>query len=215
MKKLCALIGLASFLLLTTGCVTGHRMVSLTPPTAAHPAAKGSASLSQVKDCRQFENKPSSPWIPSIKGDVNAVSREQLGQYIGRQRNTYGKAMGDIMLPEGQTVEGCVRDLVAEALARRGYAVADAKGDATFDVQVKIGEFWAWCTPGMWSIPFESRLYCEVVIRRGDKESKFNIQAQGNNPGQVASDANWREAYRRAFDDFLLQLDGVLSREGL
>ena len=151
MKKLSALIGLASFLLLTTGCVTGHRMVSLTPPTAAHPAAKGSASISQVKDCRQFENKPTSPWIPSINGDVNAVSSAQLGQYIGRQRNTYGKAMGDIMLPEGQTVEGCVRDLVAEALARRGYAVAEAKGEATFDVQVKIGEFWAWCTPGMWS----------------------------------------------------------------
>jgi hypothetical protein len=42
---------------------------------------------------------------------------------IGRQRNTFGHAMGDIMLPAGESLTKRVRALVEQALKQNGYQI--------------------------------------------------------------------------------------------
>ena len=62
--------------------------------------------IESVTDERIFQENPKSQDIPSLGlgGSANAteIIRKRA---IGRKRNTYGKALGDILLEEGQTVE--------------------------------------------------------------------------------------------------------------
>jgi uncharacterized lipoprotein YajG len=132
---------------------------------------------------------------------------------IGRQRNTYGKALGDISLEAGDSVTQRVQLLVEQALQQRGYRVS-ADATAGNSVVVSIDEFWAWFTPGMWSVTFESRVYCTLTLRRADQSGTVVIKGYGINHGQVAKDANWQLAYDRAFSDFLTKAGPELERAG-
>jgi hypothetical protein len=115
------------------GCVTGRRTFEL--PIAAHevPAAnKGRVYIGAVTDDRQFENRPSEPSTPSIDGDVTKLSAAQKDQMIGRQRNGFGKAMGDIALAQGAPHAGHNSAstnnergaAISECLVRRGRCCA-------------------------------------------------------------------------------------------
>ena len=199
---------------LTSGCVVGRRTVGLeVPPAATSTGTKGDAYISGVVDNRTFENKPKDPSTPSIDGDVTALTAEGKSEMIGRQRNGYGKAMGDIALPAGQSVPQQVRSLVEFALKARGYNVTSSATAAT-KLNVSIDQFWAWFTPGMFSVTFEARVYCALTLTKDGKTTQLMVQGYGKNPGQVASDANWKEAYDRAYKDFLDKLNTELEKAG-
>jgi hypothetical protein len=199
----------------STGCVTGRRQIALEIPTSqqAVAASKGTVAITSVVDKREFQNKPPQPSTPSVDGDVTKLSKSQLGTMIGRQRNGYGKAMGDIALTGDSSVEKEMRQLVAEAFKRRGYTVTDAKADGS--AEIVINKFWAWFTPGFWSVDFEADLRSDLKIVMDGKTNQFTISGHGKNSGQVASDANWQLAYKRAFEDFVKNLDAVLESLGM
>lgn len=197
-------------LLACGGCVTGRRNIDLEVPTAQKivDGSKGSVSIVSVVDKRRFENKPDEPSTPSIDGDVGSQSAAEKSKMIGRQRNTWGKAMGDISLAT-LSVESQTRLLVAEAFKRRGYAVTDTQSKNRVDVV--LDKFWAWFTPGMWAVDFEADLRADMNVSLNGRTSKFTVSGHGKNTGQVASDANWQLAYSRAFEDFLKNLDAILQ----
>lgn len=202
---------LGSLCLLASGCVLGQRTVALPVPSHGSGGSKGQVAITSITDARVFQNKPSDPSTPSARGDVNQLSAQQRANLIGRQRNTYGAAMGDIALPAGETAATKMRELIASALAKRGYGVGGSGGNSA---SVRIDEFWAWGTPGMWSIGFEARVRGQFTVRRGGATRTFSITGHGENNGQVASDTNWRQAYERAFADFLAKLDTELAGAG-
>jgi hypothetical protein len=214
MKKILPVSLALAFGLLGGGCVVGRRTVDLpVTATAMAPVSKGNVVINSATDVRHFENEPSDPATPSIDGDVNSLSAEQRATFIGRQRNGFGHAMGDITLPEGETVQARVRELIKQGFAHRGYAITtDASADNAVDV--KIDQFWAWFTPGFAYIAFEARVYCTFTVRHGGKTESFTVQGYGSNHGQIASNANWQLAYTRAFDDFLAKFDQELEKAG-
>ena len=199
----------------TGGCVVGRRTVSLPVPHAASlPAAsKGEFVVLPAEDGRHFENKPPSPSTPSIDGDVKAVSADQLATMIGRQRNGYGHAMGDVGLTAPETVKSKLLELVKEGLTRSGYSVSNGSGGNN-TISVKIDEFWAWFTPKFVAVQFEARLQSTLTIKSGDKSANVVVKGYGSNHGQVASDANWQLAYNRAFEDFLKNFELELTKAG-
>ena len=214
MKKTTILIiPLALAMLSMSGCVLGHRTVPLAVKNSAATPAKGTVLLRSVSDDRHFENKPDKPSTPSISGDVNAVSKAELEKYIGRQRNGYGHAMGDLVLPGGETVTEKMRELVKEAFARRGYALTTKAGSGN-TAEVKIDEFWAWMTPGMWSLGFNARISGKFTVTRAEHTTSFTVLGEGENGGQMGSTENWQETYESAFDDFLAKLDKELANAG-
>lgn len=215
MKNLTVLAVSVLACMFTSGCVVGRRTVSLTVPTATSvgAASKGTVVIKKISDDRHFENKPAEPSVPSIDGDVTTISAEQRKVFIGRQRNGFGKAMGDIAMPAGQNVEDRTLALLQEGFSRRGYTVA-TQGDSKDGVDVSIDEFWAWFTPGFATISFESRITCKLTIRRGDQVQNVTVNGHGLNKGQIASDANWALAYTRGFEDFLKNLDAELAKAG-
>jgi hypothetical protein len=204
-----ALIGLAS------GCVTGQRSLGVDVPPAesySKSPGKGSIAIGPVSDARVFENKPDSPSTPSVNGDVKLLSAEAKNTFIGRQRNTWGHAMGDIVLPQGQTVQAKVTDLLREGLKRKGYEVVES---APNSVSAEVQQFWTWVTPGFFALSFEAQISCKVTVTAGGKQTSFVVKGYGLNHGQFASDSNWREAYDIAIQDFLKNLDAGLAAPGM
>jgi hypothetical protein len=204
-----------SILGLTSGCVTGRRSFGVeVPPAESYTKnpGKGSISIGGVVDARHFENKPDSPSTPSINGDVTMLTAEAKSTFIGRQRNGWGHAEGDIVFPKGQTVQGKVAELLREGLKRKGYDVVDsAPGSITAEVQ----QFWTWTTPGFFALSFEAQIDCKVTVTSGGKESSFIVKGYGLNHGQFAKDVNWQEAYDIAVQDFLKNLDEALGAAGM
>jgi hypothetical protein len=193
----------AATLLFQSGCVVGRRTLSLSVPTASVPApTKGKAHVVSVTDTREFQNKPSSPSTPSIDGDVYGMSAAQKDRMIGRQRNGFGHAMGDISLEENDSVTKRVRLLVEEGLRRSGYQVTD-DAEGAMPVTVAVEKFWVWGTPGMWTLTFEARILAKITLTTPSGRSTFLVLGEGTNHGQSARDANWMQAYEPAFDDFL------------
>ena len=212
--------GVAILLALASGCVTGRRAIDLplpaaaATPAAASAGARGTFQLGQVTDARAFENKPRAPSTPSIDGDVATLTAEQKQTFIGRQRNGYGAAMGDIVLAPSQSVPERVRALLASGLAARGYTVTDSTGTGP-SANVKVTEFWAWFSPGAFSVSFEARIRATLEVLRDGNSNSIEVEGYGLNRGQMASDDNWQLAYSRAFESFLTNLDKELGEAGL
>jgi uncharacterized lipoprotein YajG len=198
---LIALIGAA--LVLQTGCVTGRRSFSLPIPSHDIPAAThGKVYIAAVTDDREFQNKPSDPSIPSIDGDVTKLSAHEKDQMIGRQRNGFGGAMGDMALPAGDSVTQRTRLLVEQGLMRKGYQVSSSP-DAPYTVTISVKEFWGWMTPGFVTLTFEAKLSCSVAVTDADGTHTALVKGYGLNHGQFAKDVNWQEAYDPAFEEFI------------
>jgi len=196
------------------GCVTGTRAVELAPSAYENDkTAEGKIFIADISDDRAFEQKPAAPSGPSVNGVLADTDATTLSTLIGRQRNGYGKAMGDVQLPEGSTVQEEMRDLLTEGLESRGYSVTDDP-DAPIQLAIDIDEFWAWFTPGFVAVKFEAQLNSELQFS-GDIDDTFAVEGYAINKAQVASDANWQLAYKRAFDDFLKNLDAALDNKGL
>jgi hypothetical protein len=215
MKNPVLVLVVLSIIGLTSGCVTGRRSFGVDVPTAESYSKnpdKGSVAVGPVNDAREFENKPDSPSTPSINGDVKLLSAEAKSTFIGRQRNGFGHALGDIVLPEGQNVQGKVTELLREGLKRRGYNVVDA---APTSVGAEVQQFWTWMTPGFFALSFEAQISCKVTVASGGKSSSFIVKGYGLNHGQFAKDVNWREAYDLAIQDFLKNLDEQLNAAGM
>jgi len=201
---LLALIGVA--VVFQSGCVTGRRTLSLPISTHESPAAtQGRVHIATVTDSREFQNRPSDPSVPSIDGDVTKLSAQEKDKMIGRQRNTFGKAMGDIGLAENDSVTKRTRLLIGEGLRRKGYEVTDDPKAPT-TVAVSIDEFWAWGTPGFWALTFEAKLQCTISVSTPAGVQTAIVKGYGINHGQVAKDVNWQEAYDPAFEDFMTNL---------
>jgi hypothetical protein len=216
MKLTVSLLAAVAALCLTSGCVTGTRSIGLgvTPADSyAKNPGKGTAAIGLITDDRTFANHPDDPSTPSVKGDVQALTPAARSTYIGRQRNTYGGAMGDIALPDGSTVQGKVGELLSEGLKRRGFELTNpAKADSL--VTAGIQQFWSWSTPGFVVLTFEAHISCTVTVTRGTKRSTFVVKGYGKNHGQIAKDGNWKEAWDIAFTDFLANLDQQLASAG-
>jgi len=216
MKNPLLLIAGITFVGLTSGCVTGTRSlgVDVTPAQSyANASSKGPIAIATVSDLRVFQNHPGEPSTPSIDGDVTKLSAETKSTFIGRQRNTYGHAMGDIALPAGQTVQGKVSDLLREGLKRRGYEIVDAAKTEN-RVTAEIQQFWTWMSPGFFALSFEAQIECNVTVSAAGKQSMIVVKGYGLNHGQFAKNENWKEAFDIAFDDFLKNLDTQLQTQG-
>ncbi len=197
-----------------TGCVTGTRIIDIQPPEYTNDkSVTGTIFIGAIEDKRKFEESPKNPSMPSVKGNLANTTQEKLSSLVGRQRNGFGAAMGDVALLEGVSIQDKVRELLSVGLESRGYEVVD-DANATTNVSVDVNEFWAWFSPGFASISFESKLQCNIEFKDPEGNVSFDVSGYGLNKGQVASNANWELAYQRALLNFLDELDKKLDSGG-
>jgi uncharacterized lipoprotein YajG len=201
--------------LVMCGCATNRGSMSLkVTPASVTTTAGTPVFIDEIHDNRVFEDKPGDPSIPSLKGgSATSESAEIKAKAIARKRNSFGRAMGDILLEGNQTVVDVMRDLLRQSFTAAGYTVVDDRsklGNSGIEVDADIEKFWAWFTPGMWSVTMESKIETALHVTQNGEEKTVDIRAYGKNNGQSGREGNWIEAYRRGFEDYKAKLDEAL-----
>jgi hypothetical protein len=185
----CALVVLC---LLLGGCATTRSELRVAAPTDTGGETVANAELPtlflrEVVDQRVFEEAPKDPSIPSLGfGGAMSATAEVKARAIGRKRDTWGKAMGDILLEEGQTVEHLVRDTVAAGLRQAGYTLSETADNGAISVDVAILKFWSWFQPGFWALTLHANIHIEMNWAGRNEALQFTIAAQQSR--QLATD---------------------------
>ena len=78
---------------------------------------------------RTFETSPNEPSTPSLSPGEEQGGKIRM-RAIARKRNTYGRGLGDILLPEGKTVEALVEGALSQAFTESGYKMIGSKEQA-------------------------------------------------------------------------------------
>ena len=187
-------------------------MLEILAEAPENPSMGDAIKFVRVSDLRQFQIDPPSPEIPSLMNDEIDDS-SITSRAIARKRNTYGAALGDILLPEGQTVMKLVEKSLAKGLRENGYRVfteRDSEYQDAAPIEVGIEKFWGWFEPGFWS----AKLHFQTLIRLNGPVGPFRDGEEFDSHVvksiQFASDDSWRATIKES----LLQLNKDIT-EGI
>lgn len=148
-----------------------------------------------VTDGRYFDPAPPNPDTPSLaKEDIgNAALKARA---IGRKRNGYGMALGDVVLPEGTTVSVVVRTAVANGFKQAGYRVVEA-GDPDYDkaapVDVRVDKYWCWVQMGFWALKVHNASEVELTGVPGAAQPKLTVQGGVAESSMAVTESRWKE----------------------
>jgi hypothetical protein len=144
MKNL-SIAALVVGLFVWAGCATSRGILEVPLTAVVNPAQGREVKFVQVTDRRSFQLKPPDPSIPSLKD--GAIDNPAITlRAIARKRSGYGMAMGDILLPEGQTVEQLTETALTRGLRGAGFRVL-LEGQEGYEqaipLEADIHRFWA------------------------------------------------------------------------
>lgn len=206
-RKVLVLGGAFFLSLALAGCATSRSEVKLSSPVLT--SAGGAATASQVivirsvRDERVFEQAPRDPSMPSLgSGGAAQASADIKSRAIGRKRNGFGKALGDVLLENGQTVEGVIRENLTAALQQAGYQVksANSAGVSPVVIDVDIKQFWAWFRPGFWQITLSANIATDLHISGGASPTVVSVHAEDKR--QIATNGAWIHIVDKALEAF-------------
>lgn len=212
MKTFTALNFRSSLLLLAvallTGCATSRDVVAPQLDAGTNPTQGIAVRIEKIEDTRRFEVEPKEPSTPSLMDD-NIADETLRSRAIARKRNTYGKALGDVLLPEGQSVAKLTESAMASSFRAAGYRVVSA-GDPDYaqaiPVTARIDKLWAWFRPGFWALALESNYDVTVSAAIPTLQKSQNFTGQARNTMQIATADDWSIIVRKALEDFSARL---------
>lgn len=186
-------IKIAALLILSTvlfGCVSSRSVVEVQSPQG--PNGTGQKVTITAIDERRFEAAPKQADIASLKYAEEISDKKITERAIGRKRNSYGMAMGDVLLPEGQTVSQLVAKSIAEGYRKAGYQVVEnaEKNGNTQAVTVRITEFWSWFSPGAFSIAVNNKARLNVTSTGGT--APINLITDKRESMQLVVESDWK-----------------------
>ena len=185
------------------GCATNRSEIRISSPGALAPPV-GSAPtrmvvIRSVSDERVFEQAPRVASTPSLgfEGAAQATA-EVKARAIGRKRNSFGQALGDVLLDNGQTVAGLVRENLTAAFAQAGFRVVteSAAGPSPLLVDVRIKQFWAWIRPGFWAITLSTQIETDIDVAGAAAPLKLSVEVADSR--QLVTDGAWLEIVEKA-----------------
>jgi hypothetical protein len=194
--------------LVLSGCATTRGILDVPVPESANPATGVAVRIATVTDDRKFELHPQQPSIPSLK-DGHIEDRALTSRAIARKRNGYGKALGDILLPEGRTVAGVTEAAVARGLRAAGVRVLE-EGQPGYEeaapLAVDIQQFWAWFTPGFFAahLEFEARVTVTGPVAPFQEGQAFRGYVRLAT--QAATGSAWQSTIQKGLGDLEEQI---------
>jgi hypothetical protein len=160
-----------------------------------------------VKDERIFEQAPKEASTPSLGFEgADKATAETKTRAIGRKRGGYGKAMGDVLLQSGQTVESVIRENLSAALVQAGYQVKNENtaGQSPLVIEVHIKQFWAWFQPGFWAITLNANIGTDLIVSGAQSPISINSHTEVNR--QAATESAWMDIIDKALEDYRAQV---------
>lgn len=190
-----ARVGALLAVLVMTGCATSRSEIRLSAAPAPDAAVLGSeVVIRSIEDVRVFEEAPAHPGTPSLGwGGAGAAPADVKARAIGRKRNTYGKALGDVLLEPGDSVIDVVRQHLSTALSSSGYRVVDAAqaSPSALQLDVRIDKFWAWFQPGFWQITLNGDIATQLSFE--GHAQPYSVSVSALDKRQAAHDRAWVE----------------------
>nr|WP_241024505.1 flagellar biosynthesis protein [Burkholderia sp. Ac-20365] len=133
---------------------------------------------------------------------------------IGRKRNGYGKALGDVVLPEGKTVSGLVESALANGFQQAGYVVVKP-GDPNFasaaPVNAEVIDFWAWFQPGFWSVTTNQKSELHLSGDIGALHGAQTVRTRVSESKQVVTTSDWQEIVEKGLAAIASQTRNLVS----
>lgn len=215
MRSRVGFITCLSFLVLLGGCATNRTVMNVAVRPSAEtvqPTGK-EVFIDSVVDKRVFEVRPRSPSTPSLNPSKEINDNIKL-RAIARKRNSWGKALGDIVLKENQTVETLVAASIRQAFIEKGYKILDSREqitDKTYLVNGQIDKFWSWMTPGAVAITLSSEMSTVLTIKsRGHSETK-NVSVKNSDAYLTGKGGNWMATINKTLRDYVDELKSKLE----
>ena len=190
-------LGLISLLLFVTGCAATRSVVPVdVVESVGNPTTGIDVKIVSVEDDREFQVKPKIPEIPSLsESEVNNDSIK--ARAIGRKRNGYGHAIGDVLLPEGQTVASVMKSSISNSFRQAGYRVLE-KGDESYDkalpINVKMTKFWSWIQMGFWQLKIHNNSEVTIQGPLEKLEEGMSVSNQHEISAAAVFDSDWQES---------------------
>ena len=187
-----------------TGCATTRGVIDVPATVSSNPPSGPVVRIDRVTDRRVFEVDPKQASVPSLMNEAEIKDPAVTSRAVARKRGGFGKALGDILLPEGRTVMQVVEEALTRSLRESGYRVVgkqDPQAAAAIPIEADIDQFWAWFRPGAFqvAVEFESsvRLTSRLPALRGRDPLKGNARVTG----MAATSETWQEAITKGVDD--------------
>lgn len=214
MKSLSYKVILLASIVALSGCATSRSVLDIQPPAGQPGQANGKqVYINHVVDNRSFEVNPGTPDIPSLDPSEDQSSSIKA-RAVGRKRNGYGKALGDMLLKDGETVQTLTYKSIQEAFIEKGYTVVNTKEQITKDtfvVDASVGKFWAWMNPGFWSITLSSEISTDITVKSGKVSTPLKASAKAADGYQVATEKNWTEIIQKSLKLYIDDLKSKLN----
>jgi hypothetical protein len=124
---------------------------------------------------------------------------------IARKRGGFGKALGDILLPEGRTVTQVVEEALRWSLQEAGYRVVgkeDPEASTAIPLEADIEQFWAWFRPGFAEVAVEFESSVRLTSPPLPALQSGPVKGTSRVTGMAATSGTWQEAVTRGVDDF-------------
>jgi hypothetical protein len=206
-----AIVSLALSIL--AGCAVGRGTVDVSAPQGTNPATGKYVRIDSVQDKRTFTVAPPSADMASLDPDEDS-SDASKARAIGRKRGGFGKALGDVVLPEGKTVSGLVEGALATGFQQAGYIIVK-QGDPNFatatPVTAQIIDFWAWFQPGFWSVTTNQKSELQLSGDVGALHGAQTFKTRVSESKQVVVSSDWREIVEKGLSAITLQTKDLVS----
>jgi len=181
---------------MVSGCAASRSVVSLDQPSGTIPNPERGTTIKIVKvsDARTFEASPKNPDTPSLGGqDVNDSSL--TARAIGRKRSGFGAAMGDVLLPEGQTVSDMMASTLTTGFRQANYRVL-SPGDSGYEtavpVKARIVQFWSWFQPGFWEVEVHNRAEVELTGSLPVLKNGLMVRSEAKESMMAVTESDWQ-----------------------
>lgn len=206
---------LVATLALLGGCASSRSVVNPTTEATANPTQGVAVRIDQIEDARRFEAAPRSPDRPSLSG--NDISNPALtSRAVARKRNSYGMAMGDVLLPEGQTASQLIGNAVTSGFRQAGYRVV-SRGEPGYDqavpVTARINEFWSWFSPGFASVTISNRAAIDLNGPLPALNNGVQIKNETSESMMAVFEEDWKIIISKGLRDLSEKIRAKLTQQ--
>ncbi len=197
------------------GCATSRSVIDVPLPKSENLAASKGAEIyiNSVTDNRVFEANPADPNIPSLDPSEDQGATIQ-SRALGRKRNSFGKGLGDILLPETHTIESIIQSVMRQTFIENGYKVLDNKQQITPDtviVDAQVNKFWSWMNPGFWAITLSTEISTNIDIKKPGLTEQKTVSVKQSDTFQTGVEGNWLDVIQSALKAYAVELNAKLK----
>jgi len=206
------LLGMCVVVAALAGCATGRDVITPKFDAASNPAQGVPVRIEKVEDARIFQVKPGSPSTPSLMDD-NLSDEPIRSRAIARKRNGYGMALGDILLPEGQTVAKLTETVIARSFRENGFrvvAASDPDYARATPVNVRINKLWAWLEMGF-VLGVASNYEVVLTGPIAPLQQGLTVSGQIKETALVVTEGVWSGIISKSLEDMYAQLKAKLG----